>query len=806
MTANDDDSKVKVLRQLARTPGEVTTSALEREVRKVLEVLESDSHYEILRRQIELLDVFAFRVADVAVSGIARFLSRLKTLELAHDGDAWIFKKYETPERLVVASLELLSRLRYFRTREILAIAFDIATSTQDPDIEKSSQEVLERIAKFDIDVFYSGEGRAGLGPTPQQIVLDFLENEVDHHTASGHAAQLCVYLLSPNMSGTSWDYQSVTWKRGAIPAAPAIADIRQRAISLLKKMYGLASSVEAKKRLINALFEAARLPDHGETAGDLKTMISTNAVEVLTFLSDRLPGEPFPIVQKIEHDAYWRFYHAPTEAVRRAALEVEASIAALDEYRIYRDLIGFEGIFQKWEERSLHKTDFQGLEAYRSGKASEYAASVNDANWHLWRDRILAFCETESNDLATFPRFYDFLEKLARHQPKLALGLLRENPPQIAGFTIPLLRGLWAGPLRAEVKNVIWGWISRGENLVGVTKLFWSNDQVDDDVLSFLFQRLLELEDYPVLGLLMAAAASNYAKFPHLIGSIMLPSIEVLSQAENSDWINQLWFGSETRQWLAELDAVGRQIVLDGLVPVPRLDYHAEEILAPIAEKDIAQAVQFFRKRIAMEDAKPEGSEYDAIPYSFHQLHSILATEPRIVVEIVRSWFREPIELFQYRGGLFLKAIFPTFAATFADELMQLIRNGEREDLEFVLEILRNYDGQPFLFAVCREILARLSPDDEELLNELRVVLASTGVVHGEFGFSNAYQEKSVALTPWLSDPDVKVRNFTEGFIEELRKSAVSERRRASEEIALRKHRYGVREEGSSEEQDLGG
>jgi len=115
MTANNDDSKIKVLRQLARTSGETATSALEREAQKVLSALDSESRYDILSRQIELLDVFAFRVPDTAVAGVARFLLRLETIEVDHDVDHLLLVDYETRERLAVASLELLSRLRYYR-------------------------------------------------------------------------------------------------------------------------------------------------------------------------------------------------------------------------------------------------------------------------------------------------------------------------------------------------------------------------------------------------------------------------------------------------------------------------------------------------------------------------------------------------------------------------------------------------------------------------------------------------------------------------------------------------------------------
>ncbi|EJB03094.1 hypothetical protein Rleg9DRAFT_1919 [Rhizobium leguminosarum bv. trifolii WSM597] len=801
MSTMDEDSKMKVLRQLARTPGDVAISALEREAGKSLGILETDLHFDVLERQIELLGVFAFRVADRVVSGIAAFLSRLETIQLAHSQEgAWI-EHYETPSRLAIASLELLSKLRYFETRDILGIAIAIASSSEDADVKKAAGDVLQQIAAFDIDAFYAGENRAGLGPAPQKVVIDFLESSVDLLTNIAVAARLCGYLLSPNMSGTSWNYSSVTWSSAAIPAIEPIADIRSRAIALLQTMFTLDIGVDHKKQILNAMFESTRLPDRGEFGDDLRQMISGDTTRVLAFLKQQLHNQPLPIVQKIEHDAYWRFYHAPTEEVRQSALEIEAAIADLNEYQIYRDLIGFEGIFQKWQERAQSRTEFRALEAYRSSKASEYAESIDVDKWPLWHRRILTFCETESDDLATFPRFYEFLEKLAVRQPGLALELLREDSPQIARFTIPLLRGLWAGPLQGETRDLVWGWISRAEHLIAVSKLFWGNENADEEVMRFLFDQLVATGDYAALSFLIAAALSNFAKLPELVPSIVLPAIEVLGQVRDTRWVNDVWFEKETRQWLAELDDAGRQIVLDGLVPVESIDYHTEEILIPLAEQDLAQSLVFFRKRIEFEDAEPEGSDYDAIPYSFHQLQNVLERDPKLVVDVVLSWFREPIDLFQFRGGKLLKAIFPSFPRAFAEVLSYNVQNGDREQIDFVLDVLRNYEGEPFLYGICRDILVKLPTNDVELLGKLEIVLRNTGVVHGEFGFAEAYEQKAKAVEEWLSDPDDQVRIFAERFTKELRQFAEEDRRRAREEIRLRKHRFGIRDAKALEE-----
>ncbi|TIP14930.1 hypothetical protein [Mesorhizobium sp.] len=55
------------------------------------------------------------------------------------------------------------------------------------------------------------------------------------------------------------------------------------------------------------------------------------------------------------------------------------------------------------------------------------------------------------------------------------------------------------------------------------------------------------------------------------------------------------------------------------------------------------------------------------------------------------------------------------------------IVAEGERKGLEFVLEVLRAFDGLKVLQPICRDIVAALQPDDE-LLNEVEIVLDSTG------------------------------------------------------------------------------
>jgi hypothetical protein len=111
-------------------------------------------------------------------------------------------------------------------------------------------------------------------------------------------------------------------------------------------------------------------------------------------------------------------------------------------------------------------------------------------------------------------------------------------------------------------------------------------------------------------------------------------------------------------------------------------------------------------------------------------------------------------------------------------------------QGIEFVLAVLRAFDGQKALQPICRDIVAALQPDNE-LLNEVAIVLDTTGMVSGQFGFVEAYRGKKAEMADWLSDPREPVRAFAERHIRSLERQIAADQRRSMEEHELRKREY---------------
>lgn len=801
----DHSSRIKVLKQLSRTRGKPSDKALEKEAISIGKQLDTETQFDLLDQQLELLDAIAFRVAEQSVYMLRQFLRRLETLNLTHSeeavsaGDRLI--EYESASRLSVTALNILDRIRYYRPVEILEIFVEYFASDSDP-IRAAAEQGLRHLSEYNIDIFYKGPNPAGLGPAPQLAIVDWLDSLDDAELARNATAviELCDQLLSPTMTGTSWDYQSVAWSSTSIPPLESIQDIRRRSLSRLQDLYQAASTPQEKRSVLSAMLSATRTPTQEDIADDLREIISSNTVLVLHFFKSLLPHEKLQLVQKIEHDSFWLFYHAPTEEVKSAALEIRDILELDQEYKIYKDLIGFEGIFEDWQDRLEEGPDFGAIESHRSAKALDYAAGINAGNWDEWRSRIIRFAETDSNDLATFPNFYKFLEQFAKNSPQIALGFLRENLEEMRSFIIPLMRGLWGGPLKGELREWMEKQIDADQDQFAIAKLFYSNEDLDEKILAMLLQEAVANEDRAVLITLVSVAASNYSeKNKGLVESIFLPAVTALTELRDPRWIHEFWYRRERAQLIQNLSEEGQEILLRSLVFVKEIDYQAEELLIPLATINPERVINFFGERISVENEMRVDGRYDAIPFSFHKLQNALAEHPALAVDTVRAWFDDDDPLFEFRGARLLRNIFPKFSDAFEKRLLALVETGNREDMAFVLSVLRNYEGETFLHQVCREIVARL-PKDDDLLTRVYIALQATGVVTGEFGFVEAYERRIDEIRPWLSDEAATVRAFAADYVESLGKRIEVERRRAEEQIALRKHTLGVREPSDKE------
>lgn len=806
----DSATRIKVLGRMAQSSTPAADEAIGRACEQAFTTLERGNEYEALEFGIEVLSTVGFRRSKDAVAALDNFLRSVEVRHFVHSDEfgalAEMLSKYRNARTLMSKGIEVLSGLRYLETPAVVDTLLWASTHAEE-SVRKDATSALSGLAKYNLSVYY-GEGTEsgrGIGAAPQLSVIDTLEKKSDEELKTHLRGVLTLLegLLSTSMESAKWSSTAVTLSRATTPADGGVLDVRQRSITLLKKLYDLVETKSQKLSIIRTMNAAARAESGAAVNKAYAGMISANAQEVLAFFAHIVKDEDLQIVQTIEHESYWIHYHSPSEDVRSAALKVKAVIDTNNEYAIYKTLVGFEGVFGDWSTSKRDESFALGSQDSRVKEARFIASQIADEGFGVWRRRILTFAKTESNDLATFPVFYEFLAEMASSYPDFALDLLINDSDQLSKFLIPILRGLWDGEKRDELLPLMQSWVlqSRPDEtsfLYACAKLFLSTKNVDVVFLGQLLDKATELKDTFVLRQVasVAIAKSEPDDVRGELKALFLRALSRLTELADANWVREIWFRKEAKEMVAELSPEERREVLKNLRLLPQIDYQAEDVLAVIAEREPRDVVEFLCARLYEPDehatalAEQEGVEYEELPFQFHALQDPLSSDPKMVVQKALDCYRKDSSLFEYRGAKLLQVIFPQFPEAFQGVLVRLVREGGDAELEFVAGVLRAYSGETFIHAVARELIKRLTPGSP-LVTEVEIALQSTGVVSGEYGMAEAYERKRLEVLDWLQDPDDRIRTFAVKYISELETMRDSERARAEESIALRKFNY---------------
>ncbi|MDF2939686.1 MAG: hypothetical protein K0R66_328 [Gammaproteobacteria bacterium] len=697
--------------------------------------------------------------------------------------------------------LDILVYVGYMNIEETFIILSDIfVTYATDQAAEEEISKAVEKLANYNLDVLKKG------GFYIQAVLISIVESWGSQGLLRLNKIVLaiCKATLNPAFESTSWTYNAAILKRGNVPVTEELADIRQRAIKLLIHLYDLNNTEQEKFEIISALQAAIQFPIAVRPTDELIAIILSDAQKVVDFYTSIISSEQYGLLESIEYKIFWLSRTVKgfisgidfSDAVKGKSAELFETIQQFknvlnknDEFLAYKILIGHECVLPEiWEENEYK---IQDDEPIRLRYIQEYINSINEKNAHLWSQRIVDWAQLRSNNLATFYYFEKFLNDLSKSRPEFITQLVENHEVEVEGFLTGMLDGLFKSKAKEAAYSLVYKWIEQGKHLFQCARLYQFNTNLDLEVLIGIFNKAKALEDRDTLTQIPAAAVVNYiANNEPSLQELFINSIEKLSGLNNTTWINGLWFRKNLPEFFSGLSHKGIDIILDNLVPMESLDFHAEAILVPIAEYIPVRVIDFFGKRLTF--SKHNKGGYNAIPYEFSQLSKPLSKISEQAVDIVCNWYRETLDYeFAYKGAHLLKSVFPDFPKAFEQKLLSLIQTGEDVNLHFVIEILKSYEGEVFLHNTCRALVEVLPEGSNELV-EVKIILQRTGVVTGEFGFAEAYERKKHEIEGWLKDRSEKVRIFAVEYIADLEAMIASERRRAEEQIELRKHIYG--------------
>jgi hypothetical protein len=515
-------------------------------------------------------------------------------------------------------------------------------------------------------------------------------------------------------------------------------------------------------------------------------------------------PAKSYEILQAVEHKLLWMYRRnqgiagtmGADAAVAKARDALNASILNFRDvadanrgFTIYKTLVGFESVFPPaWDDQNFH---YEEEAAYREQRIGEFVAQVNEQNAEEWFAVIQRCAQTESDDLATFPVFGQFLQKLSQAKPQIVVGFIDRLDERLSGFLGVMLSGLAQSDRRTDLDAKIAEWLAQEKHLVEMAHYVRHAPKFDPALLRKILALGIKREEDPVLVQVMSAFGRRYADVPDgLIEAIFLPVIEHFTKRCDARWINLVWFLPQERSPLVALTAGQIDVVLRSLVHLRRIESHAERVLGLMAKSQPEQVFDFFGERLAFAASREDDDSYEEIPFQFHGLEKSFANIADHAVSRVREWFVSGDPMFPFRGGLLLASTFPNFPEAFSRKLLSYVHAGNRADIEFVIRVMSSYHGEAFLNETCKAVVRAL-PAGDPLLPDVKIILQSTGVVAGEFGFVETYTKKKQEMATWLTENDAHVRAFAESYVRLLDRRIAAEQRRSEESIEMRKRMY---------------
>jgi hypothetical protein len=750
-------------------------------------VLSKSSDYDDITEALSTLEMFISHVSKESIADLSLCWSRLHELEqltLKDEGLA----KYHTKHKLYSRIVGLLGRLRYLE-QESVTITL-LRFWTQDESIRSEIQKEFKNLAEYNLHAVEQ------IGFAPQLQLLEMFMKFTDRELQSYFqlVATLCSESLSTEIEGHSWEYHSVSIKSMPIPARDDVRKIRRDSIALLQRMYGLNPVITQKKELLNKMNNACRIYSRSPMSIEAVEIIEQNTIEVLCYWKKLIKSEPLELIQKIEHDAYWNYYHASSDEIKNAALEVKYVIDSNLEYEIYRDLVGFEGIFGCWEEEKNPTVDYENKRILRDERVNSHADHVNNDNVDEWLCRVETYLGTDSRDLATFPELFKFVELLAKKLPVQVIKRFDESD-NLDKATIPIFSGICASHWKEQFKEKISNWIDANQYLYELSVSLGAFSALPQILFNKLLDKALSKEDFDTLSSCLRFLENKKNEFPeNEINHIVTKIFSLINTQRNTSWINQVWFSSKDKTIINSLSEENVALIVDNLVYESHVDHRVEAILTIIAERDVDSVFLFFEKRVSYCQKIGNESEelYESIPFSLYSINKVIYEHPAKLISFIKVNYEYQYGLYPYGVASLFEKCFSPFQPQMTDLLLEQLDPTEESNFLVLLAIVKCYQGHRSILCLIKRLLPIVELN-EGLTKSINSSLLSTGVVTGEYGFANAYKAKITGIEPWLKDQNRNIVEFAQQYIGLLNQMVNSEIRRTEERVAIEKHQHGI-------------
>lgn len=673
--------------------------------------------------------------------------------------------------------LDILERLRFAYPKEVFE-TLSCLSADENEKVKKKTLDVAAKMAKYtfwpkDEKIYYH----------PQLFILDEIEKLDDKSLLIylGLLVKVSEELLSPSFEGTSWsDHRTLIIHQGSLPAGDTVKKIRERTISILKKLYSLSETISEKQQILQTLGQVTHTPYTGDYTPELEKIILENTNTLISYYSSFVKKADNEIIKIIEEQLHW-FVKRFQKGLKNIK-KLRSLIGKNAEYDMYKVFVG-------WDYRFSDDLDYHEAEKERKQKINEYIKQITDGSFLQWQKKLLSVIKNyeQLEDRGQFQYFNIFLNELGKQKPEIAQKLILENEKELEPFLIHLIAGVWQSNQKESVKKILEKWIKKNKHLPVCAYIFEYVKEIDEPLLNKIYKKAKEQSDVNALTNVIRLIVSNFEQSK--IGKdLFVDSIKELTKHKNYWWVNHVWFRGNSI--LGALNKNDWKTVLESLLIAQSVDYHLEVILSVVAQNSPRELVDFFYERMKIQAKKKREERYDAIPFDLHKLNDPLSQNAKAVVEEILKWFKKEDWLSYWEGGHFLQAIFPAFHQELEEQMIKLLRSKIKNKAKIVLYILRSYKGETFLHNVCKEFIKQY-PKSKKYKQELFIVLSQMGVVSGEYGFVEGYERKKQEIQEWKKDKNRIIKNFAQEYEKYLSNRIDYEKKRADEDIEIRKREF---------------
>jgi ppGpp synthetase/RelA/SpoT-type nucleotidyltranferase len=669
-------------------------------------------------------------------------------------------------------------------------IAMRRAAATDDE--RKPIDDLARRFAQHDLHAWKR------VGPAIQRLIVDKVAG-MDDASLLDAAASATIMLketLSSTVTGTSWKADTMLLHNGSVAVTDALKQIRRDALGQLERLHALLTDEELKGGARHAMLAAGNTPNNAGYTDQLGEAIMDDLAHIMGFFTGVIPELGLDARRQLEVALHHRYcaYHAlppamadnpALAAAQRRLLDAFAAVrAALDadpELARYRLLVGHDSVTANmWAKPGL---DYDASREEQSAGIDALIAGVT-ATSDEWLARLELFVETRSNDRAAFLGLEDFIKRLAKTQPDILLSWLPRLSDRLAAWLPGMLHGLWEAGRGPDIDRLVETWIGEDRHLSSIAYYLQFAEAFRFDLLATITGKGLAAADDAILHNVAIAAARQSVKHPQdLFDRIFLPAVRCMASRGVFGWTGGM-FNWDQVALLKGLSPEQVDPLISLMVEVPRLGSDGEAMLAVIAAEHVQAVIDLIGRRFQHERQSGD-ARYEDLPHGLYYLRAPLAAAPGEIVAAARTWFDADPAFSQFRGGRLIAELFPALEHPLYPLLYSQLEQG-REGIDFVISVLRAYEGEQFLHPLLRAIVGFL-PADDEMLRIVDIVIDSSGVLVGEYGGVEAQEARKALVAEWETDESEAVRDFAARFIRSADNQLAMERRRADRTVALR-------------------